>query len=131
MRDEYSIAEVISAEAGFGSQGIGRKRSTDCEIEPFDLGTAKHPALQGGGTIDQPGILLNSDGSLATGHDITEFNSEQWSIGLQVPGISRRDSTRSIRGLMPNSVEIARDSPSRDMALSLSPSPSLSRRVSA
>ena len=44
--------------------------------------------------------------------------------------ISRRDSTRSISGRMPNSVEMARDSSSRDTALARSPALSPSRRVS-
>ncbi len=37
------------------------------------------------------------------------------------PSISRRDSTRSIKGRMPNSLEMARDSSSRDMGWARSP----------
>ena len=53
--------------------------------QPFDLGTAEHPALQGGGAVDQSGIFLNSDGSLASGHEITEFNSDNSLVGLLGP----------------------------------------------
>jgi len=45
--------------------------------------------------------------------------------------ISRRDNTRSINGLMPSSLEMARDSSSRAMALARSPSASRSLRASA
>ncbi len=45
--------------------------------------------------------------------------------------ISRRDSTRSIRGLMPSSLEIDRDSSSREITLARSPSASRSLSVSA
>ena len=45
--------------------------------------------------------------------------------------ISRRDSTRSISGRIPSSLEIARDSSSRDMALARSLSASRSFSMSA
>jgi len=45
--------------------------------------------------------------------------------------ISRRDSTRSIRGLMPSSLEMASESSIRDVALAQSPSPSRTSIVSA
>ncbi|MCI0879750.1 MAG: hypothetical protein J4N78_12785 [Chloroflexi bacterium] len=47
------------------------------------------------------------------------------------PSISRRDSTRSINGFMPGSLEMASDSSSSVMAFSRSPSPSRSLRASA
>ncbi len=45
--------------------------------------------------------------------------------------ISRLESTRSIRGRMPRSLEMARDSSSKDMAFSRSPGSSRWSRVSA
>ena len=45
--------------------------------------------------------------------------------------ISRRDSTRSIKGLMPSSLEMAKDSSSRATALGRSPSLLRSRNMSA
>ena len=50
---------------------------------------------------------------------------------VQAFRISRRDSTRSISGLMPSSVEIASDSSNMVMALSWSPSWLRSRSMSA
>ncbi len=46
------------------------------------------------------------------------------------PSISRLDNTRSIRGRMPSSLEMARDSSNRDMAFSRSPEPLRWSRVS-
>jgi len=45
--------------------------------------------------------------------------------------ISRRDSTRSINGRMPSSLEMARDSSNKDIALAGSPSALRSRRATA
>ena len=47
------------------------------------------------------------------------------------PRISRRDSTRSIKGRMPSSLEMAKDSSSKVIALARSPLASRSRRASA
>ena len=47
------------------------------------------------------------------------------------PNISRRDSARSIKGRMPSSLEIARDSSRRDIAFSRSPDSFRWSRVSA
>ncbi len=47
------------------------------------------------------------------------------------PSISRRDSTRSIKGLMPSSLDMARDSSSKEMALARSLSASRSLSMSA
>ena len=61
--------------------------------------------------------------STAPANDARCERSEQSPVGHYARRISRRESTRSIRGRMPNSLEMARASSSRDMALARSPSP--------
>ena len=62
-------------------------------------------------------------------HSVTNYSPLRSSI--YAFSISRLDSTRSINGRMPSSLEIAKDSSSSDLALARSPSPSRSRRASA
>ncbi len=82
-------------------------RGSPCEPVAVGDGKLGHP---------RPGIC----------QDIVSLTSSSYASK-----ISRRDSTRSIKGRMPSSLEMARDLSSRDMAFSRSPTRFRRSRVSA
>ncbi len=75
-----------------------------------------HEAFQSG--IIQQALRAKSVTQILEQNFFLEPRAAQHSYAFN---ISRRDSTRSIKGRMPSSLEMARDSSSRDMAFSRSP----------